>query len=95
MKYNFEGNFSNFHTMNCYNERPLKCCSRCKRISFCQNSCLESAWKSYHKEECQILRKVDVKNKIPHDIVRLLARIIFKLQKGKVICIRLAISQEN
>ena len=30
-------------------KRPLKCCSKCKRIYFCQTSCQESAWKSYHK----------------------------------------------
>ena len=62
-------------------ERSLKCCSKCKRIYFCQNSCLESAWKTYHKEECKCLRKIDPKNKIPQDIVRLMARIIFKLRK--------------
>ena len=60
----------------------LKCCSKCKIINFCQNSCLENAWKSYHKYECKCLRKIHgSKNDIPQDIVRLLARIIFKLQK--------------
>ena len=64
----------------------LKCCSKCKIVYFCQNSCLEKAWKSYHKHECKCLRKINNagKNKsadIPQDIVRLLARIIFKLQK--------------
>ena len=55
----------------------------CKRLYFCQNSCLESAWKTYHKEECKCLRKIDFKSKIPQDIVRLMARIIFKLRKGE------------
>ena len=61
----------------------LKCCSKCKLVNFCQKTCLENAWKSYHKQECKCLRKFSAnKCNIPQDIVRLLARIIFKLQKG-------------
>ena len=44
--------------------------------------CQRKAWVNYHQNECKCLRKVPPK--IPTDTVRLMARIIFKLQEGEL-----------
>ena len=44
--------------------------------------CQRKAWVNYHQNECKCLRKVS--SKIPTDTVRLIARIIFKLQEGEL-----------
>ena len=58
----------------------FKKCSGCKAVFYCRITCQKTAWSTYHRDECQSLRKVSPK--IPTDTVRLMARIIFKLKQG-------------
>ena len=57
-------------------------CSGCKAVYYCTVDCQRNAWVNYHRKECKCLRKVSPK--IPTDTVRLMARIIFKLQEGEL-----------
>ncbi|XP_032818921.2 histone-lysine N-methyltransferase SMYD3-like isoform X1 [Petromyzon marinus] len=53
-------------------------CSHCKFAYYCDASCQKGAW-TEHKSECRCLKKVAPN--IPTDMVRLVARILFKLAR--------------
>ena len=56
----------------------FKKCSGCKAVFYCRITCQKTAWTSYHRDECQSLRKV---RKLYHDIDHLM---IFLVQKNLV-----------
>ncbi|XP_057370124.1 histone-lysine N-methyltransferase SMYD3-like [Daphnia carinata] len=60
------------------NSSLRKCCG-CMIVSYCGRVCQREGWKD-HKMECKNLLKV--KPNIPTDSVRLMARLIIKLQRG-------------
>jgi len=60
--------------------QDLKRCGSCKVVYYCDRNCQKAAWKE-HKDECKYLQKIHPK--IPTDTVRLICRILLKLQKGQ------------
>ncbi|XP_078413522.1 histone-lysine N-methyltransferase SMYD3 isoform X2 [Cetorhinus maximus] len=54
-------------------------CSQCKMARYCNATCQKLAWAD-HKRECKCLRSIYPK--VPTDMTRLVARIIFKLLTG-------------
>ena len=64
-----------------YRKPDLRRCTGCLVVYYCGRSCQKSGWNE-HKGECQNL--VKVRPNIPSDSVRLIARIILKLQVFKV-----------
>ncbi|XP_067901519.1 histone-lysine N-methyltransferase SMYD3 isoform X1 [Heterodontus francisci] len=54
-------------------------CSQCKMARYCNTTCQKLAWPD-HKRECKCLRSIYPK--VPTDMTRLVARIIFKLLTG-------------
>ena len=68
--------------MRVASETTYQKCSGCKAVYYCTVDCQRNAWVNYHRKECKCLRKVSPK--IPTDTVRLIARIIFKLQEGEL-----------
>ncbi|XP_028033447.1 SET and MYND domain-containing protein 4 isoform X1 [Bombyx mandarina] len=48
--------FSKTHCQNCFLKCPISLpCPKCPNVIFCSDKCLETALKSYHGYECQIL----------------------------------------
>ena len=63
----------------------MKRCMSCKYVHYCSRSCQEKAWKTYHKEECVLLKtfhRNNPNNSYPPDYIRHVARIIIKLKKN-------------
>ncbi|XP_043551361.1 histone-lysine N-methyltransferase SMYD3 isoform X1 [Chiloscyllium plagiosum] len=60
-------------------EGSLLRCSQCKMARYCSTVCQKLAWLD-HKRECKCLRSIYPK--VPTDMTRLVARIIFKLLTG-------------
>jgi SET and MYND domain-containing protein len=58
--------------------RDVMRCSGCKWVHYCGNVCQVAAWKSHHRWECLCLRRVAPKS--PPDFVRLMAKILLRLQ---------------
>lgn len=52
-------------------------CSGCKYVYYCKPACQKSSWPQ-HRDECKYLKAVAPK--VPTDTVRLMVRIILKLQ---------------
>ncbi|ELU10312.1 hypothetical protein CAPTEDRAFT_158133 [Capitella teleta] len=59
------------------NDIQIPRCSSCKVVRFCNRKCQSSAW-SVHKKECRSLKRVAPK--IPTDSVRLIFRLLIKLE---------------
>ncbi|XP_064110334.1 histone-lysine N-methyltransferase SMYD3-like isoform X1 [Macrobrachium nipponense] len=57
----------------------LKPCKKCRFQWYCSPGCERLGW-DFHKYECANLKRMQ--NEVPTSFVRLLARIIFKLQNG-------------
>ncbi|PNF32480.1 Histone-lysine N-methyltransferase SMYD3 [Cryptotermes secundus] len=64
---------------NCFRRKRLLKCSGCQYVYYCNRDCQKESWAD-HKQECSNLRRVSPR--IVPDAARLLARIIFKLQRG-------------
>ncbi|XP_069786962.1 histone-lysine N-methyltransferase SMYD3 [Narcine bancroftii] len=65
---------------HCFSRKEsLLRCSQCKLARYCNATCQKLAW-SEHKRECKCLRSIYPR--VPTDMVRLVARIIFKLITG-------------
>lgn len=62
----------------CRKESLLRC-SQCKMARYCNATCQKLAWPE-HKCECKCLRSIYPQ--VPTDMVRLVAKIIFKLMTG-------------
>ena len=41
------------------NDSSFKKCSQCHFVYYCSTSCQKQAWKKYHSEECQFLKKFE------------------------------------
>ena len=58
-------------------QTPLKKCSNCKIIHYCNVNCQRHAWKNHHKGvECKYLKKIFPH--IPPEIVRITIRTILR-----------------
>jgi len=54
----------------------LRTCSKCKYALYCNPECQKAAWPD-HKTECAAIKKIGVDN-VPHELVRLVSRTLFK-----------------
>ena len=59
---------------NCLKPTTKKCAG-CKTFCFCSKSCQVSAWKSYHKHECKLIKQASPDTP---DFVLFLARVLFQ-----------------
>ncbi|KAL0112790.1 hypothetical protein PUN28_012213 [Cardiocondyla obscurior] len=64
---------------NCFKSGKLRKCSECQYVYYCDRNCQKESW-SIHKGECAYLKKISPK--VIPDAARLMARIIFKLNRG-------------
>ena len=68
----------------CFAKREeLQRCSKCKFARYCDRECQRKAWNE-HKIECERILKVAPN--IPTDLVRLIARIMHKMQLDNTFC---------
>ena len=63
----------------CFESSIMKC-SACKTVTYCSKTCQKADFKQFHKLECKSFQKV-FPNK-PNWMMRLLARILFKIHKS-------------
>jgi SET and MYND domain-containing protein len=61
----------------CFTAAPngLKRCGACKIVQYCSAACQSTAWKSIHKEECRIFRKLP---RAPSTAVRALMQLLLR-----------------
>ncbi|KAJ9601497.1 hypothetical protein L9F63_000336 [Diploptera punctata] len=64
---------------NCFKRQKLLKCSGCQYVFYCNRECQKESWTD-HKFECSNLRNVSPR--IVPDAARIIARIIFRLQRG-------------
>ncbi|RXG73465.1 Histone-lysine N-methyltransferase SMYD3 [Armadillidium vulgare] len=78
--YVLKGNLRGQHCDSCLRKRPgLQRCSGCASCYYCNRECQKNSWE-IHKKECSKLKKL--KNNLPPDTARLIARVILKLKDG-------------
>merc|ERR1712121_439060 len=65
---------SNCH--RCLATPTLRTCSKCKFALYCDQNCQKAAWPD-HKTECAAIKKIGVE-RVPHELVRLVSRTLFK-----------------
>lgn len=62
-----------------YPQAPLKRCTGCKVVNYCSTTCQTAAWKSGHKAECPIYKKLPA---IPPTPVRGLMNLLLRKEIG-------------
>jgi len=62
-----------------YAKAPLKRCTGCKVVNYCSTTCQTAAWKSGHKAECSIYKKLPA---IPPTPVRGLMNLLLRKEIG-------------
>jgi hypothetical protein len=60
-------------------QNGLKRCTACKVAQYCSVACQSAAWKSVHKDECKILKKLP---HIPPTVVRGLIQLLLRKEIG-------------
>ncbi|KAL0276279.1 UNVERIFIED_CONTAM: hypothetical protein PYX00_003885 [Menopon gallinae] len=63
----------------CFASSELRKCSGCSYAHYCDRDCQKKGW-YFHKEECANIKRLEPQ--VIPDAVRMLARLIIKLQKG-------------
>ena len=85
---NYQKEYCDFCLETDSESKPLKICSGCGFVRYCQKSCQVQGWNEFHKTECKALKNLGVEARLTilncdSDIfIRICFRTLIKLKNG-------------